>query len=241
MTTYSNISGLPLPENTDILDANGTFGGYANGLDTQLAPKFTTDKFRTYPGGVTSSPPRAVQQGMVSVLTGAASLDKTVIQVYDSGWREAEQDYLVYKAADTARASTIVLAADPHLVVDLPVGEYHIDAFLAAANPVAGVDLRAQFVITGTGAYNMSARIVESLPLGTTAVTQTNKAFYNSSEVTVLGSVALSNGGDIPAWKREIVRITVSSGVITAAIHWCQNVSNASPTTMLAGSFLIIR
>lgn len=246
MTTFSTISGLPLPENTDVLDANGTFGGYANGLDTQLIPFFTTSTIRSYPGGDTTKPPRVSETGQLSVLTGTNVYDGTLLQqsLGSQTWRSVERETVIYKTADTARTSTITLANDPHLTVDLPAGQWQIEAYLAAGCPTNGVNFTGLWAFTGAGvAADVNGRAVSGMH---STVVENNAAattmsFFNVSQATNLPTKALTNAADIPPWRREAFTINVTGGVCTMTLQWAQAVSNASAVTLLTGSHIVVR
>jgi hypothetical protein len=242
VTTSSAVSGLPLPENTDILDANGAFGGYANGIDTILVPKFTSVTNRTYPAGDITKPPRGTSAGQLSVITGTTVNEPTYLQMCEGAdsWKTLEQEVTIHKPVDTARASTTTLTADPHLSVVLPIGVWSIEAFLAYSNPTIGVDYKHQWTLTGSATFN--GAIALEVPAAFVAPPVTvNMQFITLAPATVYATQAATNALGFPSYRREQFTVQVPSGSGTLALTWAQNTSNASATTLLGVSFMSIR
>ncbi|MEU5036549.1 hypothetical protein AB0G48_20720 [Streptomyces rubiginosohelvolus] len=136
------------------------------------------------------------------------------------------------KSTSTGRASTTVLAADPHLTVMLTPGTYHLDAFLmydgdAAADLKLGWD--APVGTTGAwwpGGADSSVAAQASLP-----------RWGALSDIGVSSiPVGAIGAGTILACRPSGTVIITTAGVL--ALTWAQNVSSATQTILRGQSTL---
>lgn len=135
------------------------------------------------------------------------------------------------KATDTALQSTTTLTADPDLSVNLVTGQYSYELFLLfdSVNAAAGfkfsdggtaIDSRGTSPAGATGFVNAAAYgpKLESF-VGATITYATVGTGTDSNQVLYKGSLLISTAG-------------------TFAISWAQSTSEASNTTLRAGSYL---
>lgn len=134
------------------------------------------------------------------------------------------------KAADTARSSTAVAAADPDLTTTLSTGIYEIEVFLGMSTSGSG-GARLQFNFTGT----------LDTPTQVVMVQQNNGGSwsgYTQNGIAINGTVTETIGGvDETIHGRTSLNVTAGG---TFAVYWAQNTSDAAATTMRAGSSMRI-
>jgi hypothetical protein len=135
------------------------------------------------------------------------------------------RDLFAVKTVDTARASTIVLADDPHLSLILELGVWHLDSYL---NTV-GSDGDLQWGWSFSGAFSASTALTLA-PLSGTPQTQA----LTTTIVTRPG--IFSVGLTVPTG--AIVEVT-TIGKLT--LRWAQQTSHVNATTIGKGSFVTAR
>lgn len=222
MTTYSDIAQLPLPENTDALVAQSTFGDYATALDSQLVPPFSTATARD----------AAMLSGKVE---GQLCTVAGELQYWDgqTWWNQANTRY-VTKAADTARSSTIVSAADPHLTFAAKSGGiYRIQAWLVPLSASTSVNFRAKWGSVG-GNVTFSPGSLMGPAAGVTSV--------SGVQVTLGAPAATSDAicGTPTSTQNCVIMTTVATAAADDTIHlmWAQGTSSATALTLAARSFI---
>lgn len=236
MSTNSTISGIPLPANTDVINANQSFGDYANGLDSIMIPKFTSTTQR--------DSHLSPQAGQVCSLNGD-------LQMFDGlSWSFFGVERIVYKSADTSRASTVTMTADPHLLFTVPAGQkIHCDAFISAFSATVSTgDLRIGQTITGgtatmTGTGRMAGGVAYDSSGGTSKFT-TNGCFQHAN----IGTNALfraypTSASEDGSFHRLTFIIDGTTSVTDSVVTfvWSQVVSSATATVLQTGSHLVLR
>lgn len=150
-------------------------------------------------------------------------------QLEDSIYPTSAGPQVALKPASTARANTVILTADPDLAIGvLEPGTYTVDAIIAFNNASVGVGAAFTVAYSGT----LTTNFVSSFGM---------VGVVNGVATTVsLGtSVGFNFSGGVTNY--VLVRGTFSvSAVGTVSINWAQNVSNASPTTLLKGAYMSI-
>ena len=138
------------------------------------------------------------------------------------------------KPADTQIASSAALTADPDLVSSfLIAGRYTFQVYLIFDSGVAGngfkwqdlggaLDSRGVAPATASGFVNAAAYGPKNeTPYGAPIAFATIGTAANSNIVLYTGSLLVATPG-------------------TFGVYWAQNVANATPTTLRAGSYLIV-
>lgn len=136
---------------------------------------------------------------------------------------------VAYKLGDTARASTIVPVADPDLTVPLAVNAFYAVACL--------------LIYTG-GTNNASDLEVTPTAAGATLSWWTAAGRDAAALAPLLGTAqtgfALGSNGAGSNRAALIFGSVITGAAVTAAtITWSQNTSNATATTVKAGSWLM--
>ncbi|HEY6021927.1 MAG TPA: hypothetical protein VIY48_19285 [Candidatus Paceibacterota bacterium] len=135
------------------------------------------------------------------------------------------------KSATTARASTTVLANDPHLVLSLAANAtYELSGFLEYnGQPTAGADFKMDWTIPAgsTLQYARNGYISNS-------VTQTDQVVTDEATIRVLGTFGTTT--NVSANIKGVLVTGGTSGNIQ--LRWAQNVSNAIATSLLINSFI---
>src|SRR6476619_2161498 len=144
MSTLSAISKLPLPAHTDVIDANTTYGGYAQRIDSLLVPKYASTAARD------AANASGATEGQACIVAEDATGAK--LNVYDgTTWNMLDDTLYVVKPALTARVSTITPTADPHLTITVNApGIFLFEAYLAWQSTVATNGYRSTWIIGGT-------------------------------------------------------------------------------------------
>lgn len=153
---------------------------------------------------------------------------RVLIYQYAGG---ASAQTVAVKAVDTAITSNATLTADPDLSVTLLTGQYQYELFMLFDSVAAGagfkfssngtaVDSRATSPAVADGLVNAAAYgpKLESF-VGSTITYATISTSADSNGVLYKGSLLVSTAG-------------------TFGVSWAQNSSNASATTLRAGSYL---
>lgn len=89
MSDAASLTGLPLAVDEDILNANASFGNYAQGADTLLVPRYANPAIRDTANAAGTT------EGQMCV-TGAAASGLQTIQQYDGNrWWDVDSGYLL--------------------------------------------------------------------------------------------------------------------------------------------------
>ena len=141
------------------------------------------------------------------------------------------------KTADTPRASTTTLAADPHLVLPVAANAtYEVEGYIVYDGQIPNADLKWDWTMpTGStlqwtpwaSIIGLSTSIdnVEKTTTAATANPRTSGTFGFPAKVTA----------------RPVGRLTTSSTAGNLTLVWSQNTSHATPVTMYAGSWVRLR
>lgn len=144
--------------------------------------------------------------------------------------------YRVYKPSNTARASTTVLTADPHLVVPGGTGTFAIEALLLFNELTTGAGgIQLGFYCTGGAglAFNPQMLAIGSV----NGATYSGKGAWNIAVATVslsIATVSIAGANDA----LHFVGTVVGSAAGSIGFSWAQNASNVNTTAMLAGSWM---
>ena len=132
----------------------------------------------------------------------------------------------IVKRTDESRASTTTLANDAELSIYLAPGTYHVRLQLATTQASGTPRFQAGWNFTGTAS---GARRLQL---------ETNAGAYFSSNGAWSGSA--SQPGSWAAgqgyWQEDLFLVVTTGGTLSSA--WAQQVSNASPVVVKAGSVL---
>lgn len=147
------------------------------------------------------------------------------------------------KANLESRNTTTTLAADGELVgIPLEVGVYEIELLLfhSAAFTSTSSTIKTRWIFSGT--WNSPTRAC--LGSGSDNIVAVNRA----TTVAAVGNSAdganavyTGDGTGTYAVARELARNVVVTAAGTLALHWAQNVSNGSNTTVQPGSSFSVR
>ena len=145
--------------------------------------------------------------------------------------RTITSPWTAWKAADTSRASTVTLTADPDLSIPTVANAtYVVDGYLNFEGGTAGSsDLQWELTSNGTLRFKVSGAGTG----GTTVIGAT----YQGSGVVVLGT---SGAGTLRGADFHGMLIAgASAGSLT--MLWAQNTTNATATIMHATSWMSAR
>lgn len=135
------------------------------------------------------------------------------------------RELFAVKSVDTARASTAVLADDPHLKVLLDIGVWHIDSYLNTVG--ADGDIRWGWDFSGTfsaaTALTLAPLVAAPLLQALTTTIVTRPGAFSLAATTATGA---------------IVEVTAAG---TLKLQWAQQTSHANATTVGKGSYLTAR
>lgn len=134
------------------------------------------------------------------------------------------------KGADTARASTTTLTADPDLTV----------AVLANTTYKVSFSLLYKGAATNTGDLKFGFSVPSGATLAGGFLGIANPLGVTILPVTSAASVLVSygNGTGNPLWCQVTAGLIVSSTAGNLVLTWAQNTSNATATTLMTGSSL---
>jgi len=141
----------------------------------------------------------------------------------------------VRKTANTSRASTTTLAADPHLSINVVAGTYTVDSFLLYDGDNAA-DLKLGWFAPGstTGGWWPGG----SDSSNTTQAATTRWGGLTDFSVSTL-PVACIGSGTVVTCRPVGTAIVTGSGQISLA--WAQNATSATATVVRANSWLTLR
>ena len=135
----------------------------------------------------------------------------------------------VAKGADTARSLTTALAADPDLTV----------AVLANSLYVVRFSLPYKGAATGTGDLKFGFSVPPGATFAGGFIGVTNPLGVYLVSVTASSTlISYGNGTGNPLWCEVTATLTTSATAGNLTLTWAQNTSNATATTLMAGSSL---
>jgi hypothetical protein len=144
-----------------------------------------------------------------------------------------------FKTADTSRASTTTMTADPDLVT-IPVvsnGVYIVEGSIIYS-AIDSADLKCQFTAPTGAVMNWHGGC---LPTGSTGAV--GQYIYDCQTLPTIytpgGGDAAGNGTSMILDIKGLLRTAGTSG--NFGFQWAQNVSNATATIVRAGSYLQLR
>lgn len=153
---------------------------------------------------------------------------RVLIYQYASG----TNGYSVVKPADTARQSTITLAADPDLVTPtLQIGKYAYELFMLFDSVAAGAGFK--FAANGSATDSRATSpAVATGQVNAAAYGPKLESFYGATISYATVSTTSNSNGVI---YKGVLLVSVAG---TFGISWAQVSSTASNTTLRAGSYL---
>jgi len=140
------------------------------------------------------------------------------------------------KAANTSRASNVVLANDPDLVYAVPTaGTYRIDAYLYYSySDHGGFSLNLNY----SGAFTSGAGGSSFVSAGGSEI-QGNGFLIQNSQTTSATSYNLTTLGSY-ASIFTLSGVLIATGAGNLGLSWAQAQSNAIATILYAGSYLSV-
>jgi hypothetical protein len=175
--------------------------------------------------------------GAITGAGGAASLNvgttTGTVAAGDHTHAIAQGTQSVTKTSATPRSSTATLANDPDLQLSLDAGTYRITALLSVTGSSAG-DVKVGWTFSGTWSLKLRGVLGPANTTSNAAATTVMVAYAP----TFTGSQNYGTDGSVASFIREeLVAVVTATG--TLVLQWAQDSSNATSTTMGAGSTLI--
>jgi hypothetical protein len=237
MSTLSTISGLPIPTNTDVIDADTTYGGYAKGIDSILVPRYASTSARD------SANVSGATEGQVCAIAESGAAAK--LNLYDgTTWNILDDMVYVVKSADTSRVSTAVVAADPHLTVTVNApGVWLFESYLAVQSTSTAPAFRCNWAATGTATVKTELAHMGASGAGVTVSnTQMQEIVVVATDITHQTSTIAAPFGSA-VWSKYIVDTTGSTAgqTLIATLTWAQAVSSATAVVLKANSYITAR
>ena len=134
------------------------------------------------------------------------------------------------KTADTSRASTVTVTADPELTVTIPsAGTWYLLCYLNYEGAAVGTgDLKIQVTSVGTLRYH-------AIYQGAGGAANVGSTFQGGGTPSGFATQGLGTlcGGTLHG-----TLVTATSG--TTTLNWAQNTSNATATTLHANSSMML-
>jgi hypothetical protein len=153
----------------------------------------------------------------------------------------ARTQSLLFKAANTSRASNATLSNDPDLITPtLAAGTYIFEICFAYSYPSGGSSGGIQWSMPFTGTLASSPYVNFVNPLGIN--TNTNAAGSLISATILIGSTGVTfapSSGSVPLAGTTFAKfslVVTASGVLS--LSWAQQVSGTGPTVVYAGSYM---
>lgn len=148
-----------------------------------------------------------------------------------AGSAPAQTVWTAFKPSDTARASTATAAADPHLTIaSIPAGSYALEGWLPYESATAG-DIKIGWTAPASATLAWSHYgLAVAASVASAAI---NNAVYAVGDVQPAGTI----GAGSPVALRPTGFLVVTTPG-TLALTWAQNTSDATATTLRAGSWL---
>ena len=135
-----------------------------------------------------------------------------------------------HKGADTARATTTTLTADPDLTVSV----------LANTVYVVRLSLPYKGAATNTGDFKFGFSVPGGSSFAGGFIGVTNPLGVYLVSVTASSTlISYSNGTGSPLWCEVSATLITSGTAGSLTLTWAQNTSNATATTLMAGASLI--
>ena len=142
----------------------------------------------------------------------------------------------VFKTVSTARASTTVLTADPHLIIPGGTGTFAVEGLLLFNEATTGVG-GIQLGLYDTGGASLASNPQMLLQGSVNAAAFLAKANWNVAAATVsaaIATVSVAGANDAVLFRG----VLVGNGAGNVGISWAQNASNVNATNLLQGSWL---
>lgn len=225
MTTTTTVAGLTLPENTDLLNAQQTFGGYATGADGVLIPRFatTTTRDAAFASGATA--------GQMCVVTNSGTFAEPMI--YDGVQWNFIGPVIENRITSVFTTTSTTLANVTGLSASVRAGYvYEFELFLFGLSAVSGAGYSFGYTFP-------SGTVVDGVVLGQgrTATSVISTANF-SSPSTALGTTGTPLGtGNTFGFARGIVTVGGTGGTFQV-----QAASRAgSSISLLVDSSLVLR
>lgn len=226
MTLNTAINGLPYPELTNVKDQVAQFSAFSAVADNRYVPRYANASARD---AANPSP----TNGQLTYLTQERLLQGR----HPAGWVTEQFPTYVRKTIPQSVTSSTTLIADSQLKLTLAANStYFIEVVLnvtGAANTAPGgisvnwSDLASVLVSRATVGYYLSGSQTDP----TLAV-----AIFNTP--TSGNHTYGTNTSSSPVGIHENLTVTTSSSPLTATMRWAQVTSSATPTTVLANSYI---
>lgn len=227
MSSTTPVAGLIIPENSDILNAESTFGQFATGVDGMGLPRFTSVALLQ---AANPSP----TEGQMAVIYNATTTNANIVYWNGFGWKDFEDRRINYlSSSQSVTSSTTLVDITALTFTDLPLGAYLLEGVLHYTGAEAG-DLKLGFTQpsgTATFLLNTWGPAVGGVAAGT------NISGQNIYSTTALSYGCLANGAAV--WLQGQFQVTAVSTVVK--FQFAQNTANATPTALIQGSYISLR
>lgn len=211
MTTAAQITNAPLPENTDLLNAQSTFGGYASAVDGILVPRFATTTARdtAFASGATA--------GQLCVVTNSGTFAE--LMIYDGAtWQFVGPPLEGRATSATTSAATTTPVNVPGLSVSVRANcIYEVEANIFVSSAVSNGGLTFSLSVPAgcsgnwgalgqtrspAGAFQAATTVLANpitsgIPVGTQTVGANGVAYAFFKGILVVGSTAGTVQGQI--------------------------------------------
>jgi len=140
---------------------------------------------------------------------------------------------VVFKAADEGPITTTTLQNDNELILPVAAGaSYLLDGYLiATGNTIGSGDLKIGFTVPSGASFRFTS-------LGY-SLTSTATLAQSAARSSGTASNGVDGSAASPVWVRGNVITTSTAGNLT--LQWAENTGNATGTSVLAGSWLMLR
>lgn len=228
MSTTSPVSGLALPEQSDILNPEEVFGNYALGADTLLCPRFasTSERDTAFAAGVT--------EGMVCTL-------HEVPQMYDGTRWNMFQNQVNAAMLGSPVVVSSSTATNTGLMPTYPTaGVFLVDLMLFSNTATAA---GGRGIVWGYSTLSGSPTLISRTLMGGAGVTdiananlylaQTNTTFSHTSSAQL---PATTNSSVI--WEQMLVE---TSGAAQQELQCAMNTTWAGTINVIAGTHYTVK
>lgn len=151
----------------------------------------------------------------------------------------AGQSMIVYKTANTDRASTTTLTDDPELTFSLAAGAVYIVEFYLHSAAITGALFTTAWTVPSGATGNRSAHGLASTVADTSAAPAGGGA--GSARAGVHGYATTVSYGNRNSGTNQVLcleeSLITTSSAGTCALKWAQSASNATATRLAAGSW----
>ena len=135
-----------------------------------------------------------------------------------------------YKTAQTSRASTTTLVADPHLIVPVDANAHYVLTGLIDYEADVTGDVKFQFTLPAGASMNFAW-----------VGWQASDTFSNNGTNTTATVVTLGGGGAGQGRGNTIAGTVTTAGTAgNLGVNWAQNVSSGTATIWHAESYLML-